>query len=115
MTRFNVIHFQTNPQGGYHIDTSRKDMLFGGHLYVARELNSFFYLDFQGMLDYSSDPVRNGHESRWVGMAGLGLQWRLGEYFHSKYIDPFFRAGVNYMYKISESTITDWRDMTWNR
>lgn len=99
MTRFNVIHFQTNPQGGYHIDTSKKDMLFGGHLYVARELNSFFYLDFQGMLDYSSDPVRNGHESRWVGMAGLGLQWRLGEYFHSKYIDPFFRAGVNYMYK----------------
>lgn len=99
MTRFNVINFQTNHKGGYTINTSKKDLLFGGHLYVARELNSHFYLDLQGMLDYSSDPVRNGHESRWVGMAGLGLQWRLGEYFHSSYIDPFLRAGVNYMYK----------------
>lgn len=119
MTRFNVINFQTNPQGGYSIDTSKKDMLFGGHLYVARELNSFFYLDFQGMLDYSSDPVRNGRESRWVGMAGLGLQWRLGEYFHSKYIDPFFRAGINYMHKnfnINYNGLEghDLEEMKWN-
>lgn len=99
LTRFNVINFQANSKGGYTIDTSKRDLLFGGHLYVARELNSHFYLDLQGILDYSSDPVRNGHESRWVGMAGLGLQWRLGEYFHSPYIDPFLRMGVNYMYK----------------
>lgn len=32
-------------------------------------------------------------------MTGIGLQWRLGEYFHSNYIDPFLRMGVNYMYK----------------
>lgn len=119
ITRFNVINFQTNPQGGYSIDTSKKDMLFGGHLYVARELNSFFYLDFQGMLDYSSDPVHNGHESRWVGMAGLGLQWRLGEYFHSKYIDPFFRAGINYMHKNFRINYNgmeghDLEEMKWN-
>ena len=50
-------------------------------------------------LDYSSDPVRNGKESRWLGMAGIGLQWRLGEYLHSNYIDPFLRMGANYMYK----------------
>lgn len=99
LTRFNIINFQTNSKGGYTIDANKRDLLFGGHLYVARELTPHFYLDLQGMLDYSSDPVRNGHESRWVGMAGLGLQWRLGEYFHSPYIDPFLRAGVNYMYK----------------
>lgn len=99
MTRFDVIGFHTNPQGGYTIDTNKKDLIFGGHLYLARELNSHFYLDFQGMLDYSSDPVSNGHKSRWVSMAGLGFQWRMGEYLHSQYIDPFFRVGVNYMYK----------------
>lgn len=99
MTRFNVLDFRTNPQGGYFIDTSKRDFLFGGHLYLARELNSHFYLDLQGAWDYSADPVRSGRESRWAGMAGLGLQWRLGEYFHSPFIDPFLRAGVNYMYK----------------
>lgn len=99
MTRFNVLDFRTNPQGGYFIDTSKRDLLFGGHLYLARELNSHFYLDLQGTWDYSSDPVRSGRASRWAGMAGLGLQWRLGEYFRSSFIDPFLRAGVNYMYK----------------
>lgn len=99
MTRFNVIRFYTNESGGYSLDTSKKDLLFGGHLYLARELNSHFYLDLQGTLNYSSDPVNNGKKSRWLSMAGAGLQWRLGEYFHSQYIDPFLRAGVNYMYK----------------
>lgn len=99
MTRFNIINFSPNAKNGHFIDISKKDLLFGGHLYVARELNSYFYLDMQGMLNYCSDPVRGGHESRWVGMAGLGLQWRLGKYFHSSYIDPFLRAGMNYMYK----------------
>ncbi|ADV44158.1 OmpA family protein [Bacteroides helcogenes] len=119
MTRFNVINFQTNDKDGYTINTSKRDLLFGGHLYVARELNSHFYLDLQGMLDYSSDPVRNGHESRWVGMAGLGFQWRLGEYFHSSYIDPFLRAGVNYMYKnfnVNYNGIEEFnrKEMGWN-
>ena len=45
----------------------------GGNLYFARELYSHFYLDLQGTLDYSSDPVRNGKESRWLGMAGIGF------------------------------------------
>ncbi len=99
MTRFNVINFQTNNKGGYTVGTDKKDLLFGGNLYFARELNSYFYLDLQGTLGYSSDPVRNGKESRWLGMAGVGLQWRLGNYFHSDHIDPFFRVGANYMYK----------------
>lgn len=27
------------------------------------------------------------------------MQWRLGEYFKSRYVDPYLRAGINYMYK----------------
>lgn len=99
MTRFSVIDFKKNDKNGYFIETSKKDALFGGNIYLARELNPYFYLDMQGSVGYASDPVRNGHDSRWLGLVGLGLQWRLGEYFNSKYIEPFFRVGANYMYK----------------
>ena len=99
MTRFNVIGFYKSSKGGYNVETSIKEALFGGQLYAARELNGHFYLDMQGEVQYARDPVYNGKEPRWIGMAGIGLQWRLGEYFHSPYIDPFLRVGVNYMYK----------------
>ncbi len=99
MSRFCVLGFQTNQHGGYSINTSKRDLLGGGQFYLARELNSHFYVDLQGNVSYTSDPVRNGNESRWAGMAGLGLQWRLGEYFHSTYIDPFLRSGINYLHK----------------
>lgn len=56
MTRFNVTGFRVNPQGGYNIDTDKRDLFFGGHVYVARELNRFFYLDFQGLFDLQFRP-----------------------------------------------------------
>ena len=99
LTRFNVTGFSPGSNGGYRIDTDKRDVLFGGHLYLARELNSHFFLDLQGNADFTADPVRSGKEKRWTAMAGLGLQWRLGEYFRSPYIDPFLRAGANYLYK----------------
>lgn len=99
MTRFNLIDFYVKEDGGYILNTNKKDVLFGGNLYVARELNRFFYLDFQGTIGYTRDRLKTGKENRFLYMGGLGLQWRLGEYFNSKYIDPFFRVGGNYMYK----------------
>lgn len=38
MTRFNVINFHTNNKGGYTVGTNKKDFIFGGNLYFAREL-----------------------------------------------------------------------------
>lgn len=119
MTRFGVVGFYKNSQGGYNVETSKKDALFGGQLYAARELNGHFYLDMQGEVQYANDPIYGGRESRWIGMAGLGLQWRLGEYFHSPYIDPFLRVGVNYMYKnfsVAYNGIEkfDGEEMGWN-
>lgn len=29
----------------------------------------------------------------------LGIQWRLSPYFKSKYIDPYFRLGINYIHR----------------
>ncbi len=99
MTRFSVIDAYLREDGGYSVNTDKRDVLFGGNIYIARELNRYFYLDFQGTYAHTNDPVNGGDESRNLYMGGLGLQWRLGEYFKSKYIDPFFRVGVNYMYK----------------
>lgn len=39
MTRFGVVGFYKNAEGGYNVETSKKDALFGGQLYAARELN----------------------------------------------------------------------------
>ena len=83
------LNFHTNNKGGYTVGTNKKDFIFGRKsIFLLVNLTLIFYLDLQGTLDYSSDPVRNGKESRWLGMAGIGLQWRLGEYLHSNYIDP---------------------------
>lgn len=99
LTRLNIIDLYKNSNGGYSINTQKKDVIFGGNIYAARELNSHFYLDFQGSVGYTRDQLRTKKESRLLTMAGVGLQWRLGEYFGSKYIDPYFRVGANYMYK----------------
>lgn len=99
MTRMSVLDFQKAPVG-HEIKVNKRDLLFGGNLYIARELNPYFYLDLQGTVGYAKDPIGKGKtEDRFLYMGGLGLQWRLGEYFESKYIDPFFRVGANYMYK----------------
>lgn len=99
MSRFAVRNFSQNNHGGYVLQANKRDMLFGGQLYAARELNPYLSLDLQGEFGYTKDPVRDGKESHWLGMAGVGLQWRFAEYFQSPYIDPFLRAGAGYMYK----------------
>lgn len=104
LTRFNVTGFSPGSNGGYRIDTDKRDVLFGGHLYLARELNFHFFLDLQGNADFTADPVRGGKEKRWTAMAGMGLQWRLGEYFHSPYIDPFLCADTSRRYLITGCT-----------
>lgn len=100
LTRFSVTGYYENPDGSYSLNTNKRDILLGGHLYVARELNTHFYVDWQTNVNFTRDPLLdNKKDSRWMLMTGLGIQWRLGEYFHSSYIDPYVRLGVNYMYK----------------
>ena len=84
---------------GYVFDLKLEQALFGGNLYVARELNDHFYLDLQGTVGTTGSRSNDYNKNKWLYMAGLGLQWRLGEYFGSKHIDPYLRAGINYMHK----------------
>lgn len=82
---------------GYAFDLTLNHTVWGGGIYAARELNKHFYLDFQGNVGMTNKSINGKH--KFLVMAGLGLQWRLGEYFKSSYVDPYLRAGINYMYK----------------
>lgn len=84
-------------ESGYAFDLTLNHAVWGGGIYAARELNRHFYLDFQGNVGMTNKSINGKH--KLLAMAGLGLQWRLGEYFKSSYVDPYLRAGVNYMYK----------------
>lgn len=84
---------------GYIFDLKLDHAVYGGNLYVARELNTHFYLDLQGTIGATGNKPGSKDKTGWLYMAGPGLQWRLGEYFGSKYIDPYLRAGISYMHK----------------
>lgn len=85
---------------GYRFDLKMKQAVFGGNIYVARELNNHFYIDFQSVIGATTESLHNDKsETKWLYTAALGVQWRLGDYFNSKYIDPYLRGGIGYMYK----------------
>lgn len=84
-------------ENGYAFDLVLNHAVWGGGIYAARELNRHLYLDLQGNLGLTNKSIEG--KNRLMAMAGIGLQWRLGEYFKSRYIDPYLRAGINYMYK----------------
>ena len=50
----------------------------GANLYVARELNRWFYLDLQGTVGVTSNnrTTGSGRKHDWLYMGGLGLQFR---------------------------------------
>lgn len=97
--QFNRISFSNFQKldGDYTYDMKNHHAVWGGQLYMARELNRDFYIDFQGNIGATNKNLHG--KTEWLGMAGFGLQWRLGEYFKSPYIDPFLRVGANYLYK----------------
>ena len=120
LNRFNIINFQQDKlSGDYYLNSQKKDVLFGGNLYVARELNNYFALDLQSFIGFTRDKLRDGKDNRWVIKPEIGLQWRLGKYFNSKYIDPYFRVAVAYLYKnfnivYNGSESFEGKDMLWD-
>ena len=94
--RVSIAGAEISPQL-YHFNMDVKHVLPGANLYIARELNQWLYLDVQGTMGI----LRNSGESKYdfLWLAGPGLQLRLGSLFNSKYVEPYLRAGINYMYK----------------
>lgn len=97
--RSSVSDFAKLSDGSYTFKLKLSNPVWGGNLYIARELSKHFYLDLQGSVGYAGKTYENDGNNNWLYTAGLGLQWRLGEYFGSKYIDPYLRIGAGYMYK----------------
>lgn len=97
--QFNRVSFSAfhKIDGNYVFDMKNHHAVWGGQLYVARELTPHLYVDLQANLGAVKKSLRS--KTGLLGMAGIGLQWRLGDYFKSQYVDPYLRAGANYMYK----------------
>lgn len=102
----------------YQLGLQLRHSVIGPNLYIARELNPYFYLDLQGTVGFTEQYINGKDKLRTLYMVGPGLQYRLGEYFDSKYIDPFFRVGISYMkknfnmkYTGTEGDVTD--EMSW--
>jgi outer membrane protein OmpA-like peptidoglycan-associated protein len=86
-------------EAGYVFGLKLDHAVYGGNLYVARELSDHFYADFQGTVGVTTNRQTDRWRKELLYAAGLGLQWRFGEYFESTHIDPYLRAGVGYMRK----------------
>lgn len=98
-SRTQFSNFKNLDNGSYDFDLKLKHAVYGADLYVARELTKHLYLDMQGTIGITSDKLSGSNKTKMLYMIGPGLQWRLGEYFGSKHIDPYLRAGVGYMNK----------------
>lgn len=93
--RVSFSNFEDLGENGYRFGLKLDQVVWGGHIYAARELNKHFYLDLQS----SVGTLKQLDQQKYLFSGGLGLQWRLGEYFHSSYIDPYLRVGGNYLHK----------------
>ncbi|MDO4771923.1 OmpA family protein [Porphyromonas sp.] len=111
----------------YHYNMDVKHVMPGANLYIARELNRWFYLDVQGTMGIVRNADKESGKYGFLWMVGPGLQLRLGSLFNSKYVEPYLRAGINYMSKdfssLTQGNFTDdktgtakWQsDDTWSR
>ncbi len=99
--QFSRVDFTNFNKGAnaYNLGLQLRHNVIGPNLYVARELNSHFYLDVQGTVGLTEQYVNGKDRLKTLYMVGPGLQWRLGEYFNSKHVDPYVRVGVSYMKK----------------
>lgn len=97
--RVSLTGFQ-NSGDQYRYNLKAHHLMGGANLYIARELNSWFYLDLQGTVGTAKNEVAvDGKKRNFLYMGGLGLQWRLSPLFKSKYVEPYLRVGMNYLYK----------------
>ena len=66
-------------------------LMGGANLYVARELNRWFYLDLQGTVGVAKNKNRiagNDRKHDLLYMGGLGMQFRFTPLFESQWVEP---------------------------
>lgn len=98
--RVSITDFQNKPDG-YLYRLRVQHLLGGANLYLARELNRWFYLDLQGTAGFAGKEIEPAHAGRQnvFLLGGLGLQWRVSPLVDSKYVEPYLRVGANVLHK----------------
>lgn len=100
-SRVSVTGFQSTPDN-YMYNLKANHLMGGANLYVARELNRWFYLDLQGTVGVAKNKNRiagNDRKHDLLYMGGLGMQFRFTPLFESQWVEPYLRVGVNYLHK----------------
>lgn len=100
-SRISLSGFQ-NVQDNYLYNLKAKHLMGGANIYIARELNKWFYLDLQGTVGLAKNHHRLDNKDKKyhaMYMGGLGLQFRFTPLFKSQYVEPYLRAGINYLHK----------------
>ena len=95
--RVTLSRFKQHTDGHYNFNLRIEHLMPGANLYVARELNKWFYLDLQGNVSFAKSTSTDKGGQLFLG--GLGLQWRLSPLFKSHFVEPYLRVGGNYLYK----------------
>ena len=102
--RVSFSNFKNNTDSYFH--HLRVNHIMGGpNIYVAHELLSWLYVDLQGHMGIAQNNLEQATDAKkankynFLYMGGLGLQLRLTPLFEAKYVEPYLRAGVNYLYK----------------
>lgn len=100
-SRVSVTGFQSTPDN-YMYNLKANHLMGGANLYVARELNRWFYLDLQGTVGVAKNKNRiagNDRKHDLLYMGGLGMQFRFTPLFESQWVEPYLRVGVDYLHK----------------
>lgn len=100
-SRVSVTGFRSTPDN-YFYNLKANHLMGGANLYIARELNRWFYLDLQGSVGLTKNNNRTAGDDRkrdLLYMGGLGLQFRFTPLLRSQWVEPYLRVGVNYLHK----------------
>lgn len=100
LNRVYLSNFYRKESGGYGFDLDMKHALWGGDLFVARQLNRHFYIDLvAGMGGAKVQNIEGNKKTKFYYTGGLGLQWRLSPLLKSKYVEPYFRLGAQFTHR----------------
>lgn len=83
----------------YRYNLKMNHLIGGVNVYVARELNRWFYLDLQGTVGLFRDNPDISRRYKTMTLVGPGLQFRLSPLFKSQYVEPYLRVGANLLHK----------------
>ncbi|MDO4790839.1 MAG: OmpA family protein [Porphyromonas sp.] len=99
ISRMNFHSYHSSSKGDvYNLDL--RNMMIGGNIYIAREINPWLYADLQGTVGWANSlSAEKPNQYKFYGMGGLGVQFRLTPLFNRKYVEPYFRVGANYLFK----------------